>query len=171
MKIDSISNFATWLHYINRSALLRSETGLNHGIKSQKKLLSERAPCEKAVGGIYFTKKWRAETLQPVLEFDNFKPRLESCILNCIPWLNGPFFGGWWLGFSERGSQGLSNGTNVASQLAKSISVFTRRPDGLEVRRAGFLKRGPAFKPPNRGTFSHPPLSNFPSPWKPAWLA
>ncbi len=34
----------------------------------------------KAIGDIYFTKKWRAETLQPGLEFDNFKPQLKSGI-------------------------------------------------------------------------------------------
>jgi hypothetical protein len=32
--------------------------------------------------------------LQPGLEFDNFKPRLESGILKCISWLNGSFFWG-----------------------------------------------------------------------------
>ncbi len=34
-------------------------------------------------------------------------------------------FAGWWSGFSERGSQDLSNGTNVASQLANFSSVCT----------------------------------------------
>ncbi len=28
------------------------------------------------IGGIYFKKKWRAETLQRGLDFDNIKPRL-----------------------------------------------------------------------------------------------
>jgi hypothetical protein len=37
---------------------------------------------------------WRAETLQPGLEFDIFKPRLKSGIFKCIFWLNGSFFGG-----------------------------------------------------------------------------
>ncbi len=43
---------------------------------------------------IYFTKKWRAETLQPGLEFDNYKPRLKIGIFKCISWLNVSFFGG-----------------------------------------------------------------------------
>jgi hypothetical protein len=43
--------------------------------------------------GIDFTKKWRAETLQPGLDLDNFKPRLTSGILNCISWLNSSIFG------------------------------------------------------------------------------
>jgi hypothetical protein len=34
-------------------------------------------------------------TLQTGSEFDIFKPRLESGIFKCIPWLNGSFFGGW----------------------------------------------------------------------------
>ncbi len=48
----------------------------------------------KPVGSIYFTKKFRAETLQPVLEFDNFKPRLKSSFFRCIFRLNGSLFGG-----------------------------------------------------------------------------
>jgi hypothetical protein len=64
--------------------------------KKKKKLklhFSDLVQCQKAIGDIYFTKKWwRAETLQPGLEFDNFKPRLESCIFNCISCLNGFFF-------------------------------------------------------------------------------
>ncbi len=34
-------------------------------------------------------------------------------------------FWGWWLRFFERVSQGLSNGTHVASWIAKHFSVFT----------------------------------------------
>ncbi len=65
--------------------------------------LSEWARGQKAFGGIYFTKKWRAETLQPGLEFDNFKPRLKSGIFKCISWLNGLFFGGDYRGFLKEG--------------------------------------------------------------------
>ncbi len=69
----------------------------------------------EAIGDIYFTKKLRAVTLQPGLEFDNFKTQLKSCIFKCISWLNGSFFGGWWSGFSEKESEYLWNVTNVAS--------------------------------------------------------
>jgi hypothetical protein len=51
--------------------------------------LSEWVRCQKAISGIYFTKKWRAETVQPSLEFDNFKSRLKTDIFKCISWLNG----------------------------------------------------------------------------------
>ncbi len=68
-----------------------------------KKHLSEWARCQKAIGGIYFTKKWRAETLHPGLEFDNFKPRLKSSIFKFISWLNGSFFGGDDRGFLKEG--------------------------------------------------------------------
>jgi hypothetical protein len=68
--------------------------GSNSGIKSWKEILSGWARCQKANGVIYFTRKWRAETLQPGLEFDIFKPRLRSGIFKCISWLNGPYFGG-----------------------------------------------------------------------------
>jgi hypothetical protein len=53
------------------------------------------------VGVICFKNKWRAEALQPGLEFDNFKPRLKSGILKCISWLNGSFFGGDDQGFPK----------------------------------------------------------------------
>ncbi len=43
------------------------------------------------IGEIYFTKRWRAETLQPGSESNNFRPRLKSGIFNCISWLNCPF--------------------------------------------------------------------------------
>ncbi len=49
----------------NNALLSRSETGVNPGIRRWKKHLSEWARCQKAIGGVYFTKKRRAETLQP----------------------------------------------------------------------------------------------------------
>jgi hypothetical protein len=73
-------------------SLSSSETGIYPGIRSWKKHLSAWARCQEAIGGIYFTKKQRAETLQRGLEFDNFKPRLESGIFKCMSWLNGSFF-------------------------------------------------------------------------------
>jgi hypothetical protein len=71
-----------------------SKTGVNAGIRGWKKHSSGWASCLEAIDGIYFTKKWRAETLQPDLEFDNFKPRLESGIFKSISQLNGSFYGG-----------------------------------------------------------------------------
>jgi hypothetical protein len=87
---------------------------------------------------IYCTKKWRAETLQPVLEFDNFKPRLKSGIFKCISWLNGSFFWGWWSGSFESGNQYLANGTSVASQLTTFMSVFTSIVYGRDVTICSF---------------------------------
>jgi hypothetical protein len=84
---------ASCMTILNPDLLSSSETGINPGIRSWKKHLSEWARCQKAVGGIYFTKKWRAETPQPGLEFDNFKPRLRSGIFKCISWLNSLFLG------------------------------------------------------------------------------
>jgi hypothetical protein len=72
-----------------------------------------------------FDKQWRADTLQSGLGFDNFKPRLKSCIFKSISWLNSSFFGWWWSGFSERGMQDLSNGTIVNLLTRQLISVFT----------------------------------------------
>jgi hypothetical protein len=61
-----------------------------------------------AIGGIGFIKKWRAETLKPGLEFDNFKPRCKTRILKLISWLIIFFFLRWLSGFYERASQDLS---------------------------------------------------------------
>jgi hypothetical protein len=83
----------------NPGSLPNSETRDNSGIRSWRKHLSEWARCHKATGGIYFTKKWRAETLQRGLEFENFKLRLKSGIIKCISWLNDLFFGGYDRGF------------------------------------------------------------------------
>jgi hypothetical protein len=61
----------------NPDSLSSSETGVNPEIRSWRKYLSGWAWCQKTIGGIYSTKKWRAETLLPGLEFNNFKPRLK----------------------------------------------------------------------------------------------
>jgi hypothetical protein len=61
--------------------------------EAEKKHLPDWARYQKAIGDIYFTKKWRAETLQPGLEFDNFKPRLTSSIFKSISWRKGSFLG------------------------------------------------------------------------------
>ncbi len=70
--------------------------------KKLKKGLSEGTPCKKSIGGICFTKKWRAETSQvsqPGFKFDSFKPQLKSGIFISISWPNRPFFVGLWSGF------------------------------------------------------------------------
>ncbi len=68
----------------------------------------------------------RAETQLRFSGYDNFKPLFKSSILKCISCFNGScnrfFFLG---GFSERKSQDLSNGSNVASYFANFFSVFT----------------------------------------------
>ncbi len=108
----------------NPDSLSSSETGVNPGIRSWKKALIWMSSMSESHWCIYFTKKWRAGTLQPGLEFDNFKPRLESGTLKCISWLNGSFLGDDDRGFL-RGSQDLSHGTNVHSLDSATFSVFT----------------------------------------------
>jgi hypothetical protein len=78
----------------NHDLISSSETEVNPGIRSWKKHLSEWPRCQKATDSFYFTKKWRAETLQPGLEFDNIKPWPKSSIFICISWLNSSCFGG-----------------------------------------------------------------------------
>jgi hypothetical protein len=53
-------------------------------------------------------------TLQPALEFDNFKHRLKSCIFKRISWLNGSLRLGDDWGFVKEEDQDLFNDTNVA---------------------------------------------------------
>ncbi len=82
-----------------------NETWVIPEIRSWKSTCNVWAWCQKAIGGIYFTEKWRVETIQPNLEFDNFKPRLKNGIFKWISWLNASFFGGDDRSFSERESQ------------------------------------------------------------------
>ncbi len=76
--------FASYVTISNPNALSSSETAVNPRRRSWKIASSEWARCQKAIGSINFTKKWRDETLQPRLEFDNFKHRLKSSIFKCI---------------------------------------------------------------------------------------
>ncbi len=82
-------------------------------------------------------------------------------------------FWGWWSGFSERGSQDLSNVTNVASQLANFFSVFTSIVYGwdkasISLRWSVFLAYSRIscscfyFSPPQvyRVLYSHVPIEN-----------
>ncbi len=90
----------------NPDSLSSSETGVNPGTRCWRKFLSEWARCQKAIGGIYFTKKWRAKILQPGSKFDNFKPRLKSSTFktsNASPSWTVRFFEGDDLGFLEEG--------------------------------------------------------------------
>jgi hypothetical protein len=68
----------------NLNALYCSERGSSSNQKL-KKHLSDWAGCQKAIGGIYFTKKWKAETLQTGWGFDNFKPRIKAVSSNASP--------------------------------------------------------------------------------------
>jgi hypothetical protein len=90
---DSLQSCVT---IANPDLLSSSEAGVNPAVRSWKKHSSEWAWCQKAIGEIYFTKKWRAEHLQPGLEFDNIKPRLKSGTFKSISWLNSLLIGGRW---------------------------------------------------------------------------
>jgi hypothetical protein len=85
---------ASFVTLLNLFLLSSSGTGVNPGMRSWKKRLSECVRCQEAIGGICFTNKWRAETLQPGTEFDTFKSWLKSGLFKCIPWLKGSIFEG-----------------------------------------------------------------------------
>ncbi len=89
--------------------------------RSWRKHFSEWARCQKAIGGIYFTNKSRAQTLQPGLELDNFKQRLKSCIFKCISWLNALFFWGDW-GFVKEGVETCLT-IFLSSHLLSMVSI------------------------------------------------
>ncbi len=114
-----------WVTISKPDLLSSSKTGVNLGIRSWKKHFSDWARCQTAIGGIYFTKKWRAETLQPGLEFDNFKPPASKRYLQMHLLAERFVYWRWWSGFSERGNQALFNGTNDAYSLANFFSFFT----------------------------------------------
>ncbi len=109
----------------NPGSLSSSEKGVNIGIRSWIQYWSEWARCQKAIGVIYFTEKWRAETLQPGLGFDNFKPLLKSGIFKCISWLNGSFFGGDDLGILKEGIKTHSMAPIWPLDSSTCVSVFT----------------------------------------------
>jgi hypothetical protein len=95
-----------WVTISNPDLLSSCETGVNSGMRSWKKHLSEWALCQKAIGGICFKEKRKAGTLQSGSECNNFKPRLKTISSIASPsWMD--LFWGWWCGFSERGSQDL----------------------------------------------------------------
>ncbi len=57
-------------------------------MKKHKKTWKTQENIRKLENGVYFKKTWSAETLQPGLEYDNFKPRLKSRIFKGISFLN-----------------------------------------------------------------------------------
>jgi hypothetical protein len=61
--------------------------------QKQKKALhlNELDVRNSLVVSTFITKNGRVETLQPELEFVNFKALLKSGIFKCICWLNGSF--------------------------------------------------------------------------------
>ncbi len=94
---------------------------VNAGIKGWKLHLSESTWCQESVGGTCFTNKWSAASLQPLIFLNHYKNSLFS---HATLGLTVHFLG-WTSGFSERGSQDLSNGANVVSQLANFFFVCT----------------------------------------------
>ncbi len=72
----------------NPDSLFSNETGVNLGIKSSYKHVSEKARFQKVPKEV---KRWDSTTW---FELDNFKPRLKNCIFKCISWVNCSFMGG-----------------------------------------------------------------------------
>ncbi len=114
--VNMVPVSASCVAILNPDSLSSSKRRVNPGIRSWKSTDLNELAIRKPL--IYFTKKLRAKTLQPGLQFDDFKTRLKSGIFKCIYWLSGSFFRGSWSGFSERGCQVQSIGTNVASWIA-----------------------------------------------------
>jgi hypothetical protein len=96
------------------ACFLAVKQGVNPVTRSWKTHLLEWGGCHEAFVWIYYTEKWRAETLRSGLEIDNFKPPgLKAVSSNAYPgWMVR--FWGVMLRFFESGSPDLSYGTNYA---------------------------------------------------------
>jgi hypothetical protein len=84
----------------NTRCLSSSETRVNAGIRGWKLHLSESTWCQESFGGICFTNKRRAASLQP-LTFSNHCS--NSVFLNASPGLTVRFLGGEHRGFLKEG--------------------------------------------------------------------
>ncbi len=60
-----------------------------------------------------------------VLDYDNFKPGLESGIFKCTSWLNGSFFGGDDRGFLKDGVKTYQMSPMSPIKIANFFSAFT----------------------------------------------
>ncbi len=107
-----------------------------------------------AIGGIYFTKKWRAETLRPGLEFDKFKPPLWIGNFKCISWQNGLFYRGDNRGFLKEGARIYLMATflhcNAPTFFILSSHLQSMVGDGVLVGGAGAGATRPPPMPPQR---------------------
>jgi hypothetical protein len=113
----------TWKIYSYPHLLSNCETRVYPGIRRWNLHLFEWARRQETIGGILFTRKRRAETLQLGSEFDYFKPGLKPASNASPGWTVCFFFSGWSSEFRRRRreffqkkeeSQDLSNGINVA---------------------------------------------------------
>ncbi len=85
----------------NPDLLYSSETGVDPWMRSWKKRLSECVQCQKAIGGIYFTKRVKNWDSTAWFRIWHVQTQAWSGIFKCVSWLNGSFFGGWWSGFLQ----------------------------------------------------------------------
>jgi hypothetical protein len=87
--------------FSNTRYLSSSETRVNAGIRGFKFHLSELTWCQESVGGICFTNKWRAASLQP-LTFQT-SAQTQYFQMHLLLWVNGSFFLGEHRGFLKEG--------------------------------------------------------------------
>ncbi len=78
----------------NPDSLSSNETEINPGIRSWKSSYPNELDVRKPSVVSVSQNIWRAKTLQSYLEFDNLKPRLDSCIFKSISGMNGSIFEG-----------------------------------------------------------------------------
>jgi hypothetical protein len=87
--------------------------------RKKKNHLPEGGRYQKAIVGICFAKKSRAETPQHGLKNGNFKSFPKSSIFNCISWLTGSVFGGNEWGFLKK-----KKGVNPEDRFADVHDFF-----------------------------------------------
>jgi hypothetical protein len=100
-----------------------AKQGLNLEQKAEKALIwtSPMSECHWSWCSIYFTEKWRAEPLQPGLEFDNVKLLVEGSIFNASSGQTVSSLGGNDRGFLK---DGVKNYPTAPMPLLNSPTLF-----------------------------------------------
>jgi hypothetical protein len=93
VKIGRFPLSASDVTILNLDSLPSCETRVNPGIRSWK-VLNWMSLMSESHCWYLFHKEVKSWALTTGLEFDNFKPWLESGNFKCNSWLNGSFLGG-----------------------------------------------------------------------------
>jgi hypothetical protein len=88
----------------NHKPFFPFQQGLILVSEHKKEHFFESAQRQKAISGIYLTRRQRPEALEPGLEICKFQPRFIKGIFECTSWLNVSVFFFGMIGVFERES-------------------------------------------------------------------